>query len=96
MAIHIEAALDHNTKIDTTTTGAVHDNLTQSTEDTATDLTMTFHTSHIADQPNIKALQVIDPEIVVDHIHDHPIYPQYMSPIKQILIPAGQEEDHIQ
>ena len=38
--IHIKATLDHNTGIDTTTTGAVHNNLTQPTEHTATDLSM--------------------------------------------------------
>ena len=81
--IHIKAAQDHNTQIDTTTTGAVHDDLTQSTEDTATDLTVTFHTSHITDHPNIEALQVIDPKITVDHIHDHLIYPQDMNPTNQ-------------
>ena len=37
----------------------------------ATDLAMTHHTGHIADHLNIKALQVIDPEIAVDHIHNH-------------------------
>ena len=93
--IHIEATLDCNTGIDTDTTGAVHDSLTQPTEDTATDLTMTFHTCHITDHPNIKALQVINPEIAVDHIHDHFIDLQDMNLTDQIHIPAGQEEDHI-
>ena len=32
IAIHIEATLDHNTEIDATTTGAVHNDLTQPTE----------------------------------------------------------------
>ena len=73
----IEATLDHNTRIDTTTTGAVYDDLTQPTEDTATYLTMTHHTGHIASHPNIEAL----PEITVDHIHDHPIDLQGMNPI---------------
>ena len=60
----------------------------------ATDLTVTLHTSHIADHPNIEALQVIDPEITGDHIHDHPIDLQDMNLTNQIHIPAGQE-DHI-
>ena len=47
IAICIEAALDHNTGIDAATTEAAHDNLTQPTEDTATDLTMTHHTDHM-------------------------------------------------
>ena len=59
--ICIEAALDHNIGIDTTTTGPAHDELTQPTEETATDLTMTHHTGHIAYHPDIKALQIINP-----------------------------------
>ena len=57
--IHPEAAVDHKTSIDASTTGAVHYDLTQ-------------HTGHIADHPNIEALWVIDPKITVDHIHDRP------------------------
>ena len=60
IAIHIEATLDCNTEIDTTTAGAVYDDLTQPTEDAATDHAITPHTSHITDHPNIKALQVIN------------------------------------
>ena len=93
--IHIEAALDHNTGIDTATTGAVHYDLIQPTEDTATDLAMKLHASHIADHPNTEAPRVIDPEIAVDHIHDHPIDLQDMNLTDQVHIPAGQEEDHI-
>ena len=78
IVIHIEATLDHNTGIDTATTGAVHDDLV-----------------HIADHPNIKVLQVINPRIIVDHIHDHPIAIQDMNLANQIHIPAGQEEDHV-
>ena len=54
--IHIEATLNHNARVDATTTAAAHDYFTQPTEDTATDLTMTHHTSHITNHPNIKAL----------------------------------------
>ena len=54
--ICIEAALDHNTSIDAATTGPAHYDLTQPTEDIATDLTITHHYSHIADHPNIEAL----------------------------------------
>ena len=95
ITIHIEAVLDHNTEIDMTTIGAVHDDLAQPTEDTATDLTMTLHTCHIADHPNIKTLQVINPMIVVDNIHDHPIDLQDMYHANQIHIPVGQEVNHI-
>ena len=94
IAIHIKATLDHNTRIDKATTGAVHNNLIQPTEETTTNLTMTLHTSHIADHPNIKALQDINPEITLDHIHNHPVALQDMNLANQIHIPAGQE-DHI-
>ena len=87
--IHIEVTLDHNTRIDATTTGAVHDDLTQPKEDTATDFTMTHHTSHIFDHPNIAPLLVIDPEIAVDHIHDHPTDLQGMNLADQIHTLAG-------
>ena len=80
IATHIEATLDCNTEIDATTTGTVHNDLTQPTEDTAADLSMTNHTGHITDHRNFKDLQVINPEITVDHIHDHPIDPQDMNP----------------
>ena len=70
--ICIEATLDHNTGIDSATTEAAHDDIAQPTEDAATDLTVTHCTSHIADHPHITALWVIDPEITVDHTHDHP------------------------
>ena len=54
--ICIEAAPDHNTEIDTATTEAAHDDLTQPTEATATDIAMTHHTGHITDHPHITAL----------------------------------------
>ena len=93
--IHIEAALDCNTEIDATTTGAVQVDLTQPTEDAVTDLTVTPHTSHTTNHPNIKGPQVINTRIVVDYIHDHPIDLQNMNLANQIHIPAGQDEDHI-
>ena len=74
---------------------AVHNNLAQPTEDTATDLVMTHHTSHITDHHNILALQVISPEIAVDCIHNHPTDLQGMNLADQIHTPAGQEVDHI-
>ena len=96
IVIPIEATLDHNTGIRAATTRAVHNDLTQPTEDTAIDLAMTHHIGHIANHPNIKGLQVIDPGIAVDHMHDHPTDLQDMKLINQIHIPAGQEEDLIQ
>ena len=89
IAIHIEATLDHNTGIDTTNTGVAQCDLTQSTGDRATDLTMTHHTSYIANHLNIKALQVINPEITVDHIHAHPTDLQGMNLTDQIHTAAG-------
>ena len=87
--IHIEATLDHNTGIDATTTGAAHNDLTQLTEGTVTDLAMTHCTSHNTDHPNIEALQVIDPEITVGHIHDCPTDLQGMKLTDQIHTPVG-------
>ena len=50
---------------------------------------MTHHIGHIADHPNMEALQVIDPKMTVDHIHDHPTDLQDMNLADQIHIPAG-------
>ena len=87
--IHIETTLDHNAAIDATTRGAADDDLTQPTEDTATDLAMTHCTGHITDHPNSKALQVIDPQITVDHLHNHPTDLQDMNLTDQIHTLAG-------
>ena len=70
--IPIEATLDHNTGIDAVITGAAHIDLTPPIEVTTINLTATHHINHITVLHNIKALQVIDPEIVVGHIHNHP------------------------
>ena len=85
----MEAALDHNTEIDAATTEVAHDNLTQLTEDTATDLAMTHCISHTADHPHITGLWVIDPEIAVGHTHNHPTDLQCMNHADQIHTPAG-------
>ena len=53
--------------IDTTITEAAHDDLAQPTEDTATDLTVTHLTDHIAGHSNIEALPLINPEIILCH-----------------------------
>ena len=89
ITVHIEATLDHNTRTDVTTAGAAHNDLTQPTEDAATDLTMTHHTDHIADHPHIEVLQVIGPEITVYHINDHPTDLQDMNLTNQIHISSG-------
>ena len=89
--IHTEATPDHRTGIDAATIGAVHDDLIQPREDTTTGLTITLHTHHIADHPDIKVLQVINAKITVGHIHDHLIDLQDMNPANQIHITSGQE-----
>ena len=91
----IEAALDCNTEIDAAITEAAHDHLTQPMEDTATDHAMTHLTNHIADLPNIEALQVINPKIIVGHTHNHPINFQDMNCINHVHNPAEQGENHI-
>ena len=94
--IPIEATLDHNTRIDATTTGAVHNNRTQPIGATAIDLAMTHHIDHIADHPCIEALQGINSEITVDHIHDHPIDVQNMNLTDQIHTQQDKKKkDHI-
>ena len=95
IAIYIEATLDCNTGIDAATTGAVHNDLSQPTEDAATDIAVTHCTDHIADHPNIKVLQVINPEITVGHIYKNPTDPQGMKLADQVHTPAGKEEGHI-
>ena len=87
--IHIEATLDHNTGIDTATTELAHNNLSQPTEDTATDLTVTHCTGHITDHPHITTLWVINPEITVGHTHDYLTSHQGMNQADQIHTPAG-------
>ena len=94
--ICIETALDHNTEIDAATKGVAYDDLPQPTEDIAIDLAMTHHTAHIANHPNIKALQVINPQIAVGHIPSHPTDLQGINHPDQIHTPAGQEEGHSQ
>ena len=69
IVIPTEAALDFNTRTDAITSEAAHDDLTQLTKHKATDLAMTHYTGCIAGLPNINALQVINPEIIVDYIH---------------------------
>ena len=59
--IHTEAALDHNAGIDTATTETAYGDLTQHTEDTATDLTMTHCIGDITDNLHIMALLLLIP-----------------------------------
>ena len=95
IVIPIEAALDQNTGIDATTTGAGHDNLTPPIEVETINLATTLHIDHISDHPHIEALQGIDPESAEGHIHDHPTGLQDMNHIDQVHNPAGQDKNHI-
>ena len=69
--------------------------LLQLLETTAIDLAMTHHIDHITDHPQVEALQVINPEITVGHIHNQPTDLQGMNHTDQVHNPAGQEENHI-
>ena len=64
-----EAALDHNTDLDAATTGTACHHCTPPIQATAINLSAKHH---ITDHPHIEALQVINPEIAVGHINDHP------------------------
>ena len=66
-----EATLYHNTRIDAATTAAAHNDCTPPIEVTIMNLTVTQHIDHITDHSHIEALQVINPEITVGHIHYH-------------------------
>ena len=96
IAIYTEATLDHNTGIDTATTEAAHDDLTQHTEDAAKDLAMTHCIGHITDHPCMAAVWVIDPKIIVGHTHNHPTDLQGMNHTDQIHTAAEQEESYTQ
>ena len=94
IVIPTEAALDHNTRIDAATTGAAHSDHASPIEATAIDLTMIHHIDHIADCPHTEALQVINPEITVGHIHNHPTDLQGRTHVDQVHTPADHEKNH--
>ena len=94
IVIPTDATLDHNTRIDTVTPGAAHNDLTPLIEASAFNLTTTHHTDHIADHPHIEALQFVNPEIAVGHIFDHTTGLQGMNHIDQVHNTVGQEENH--
>ena len=94
ITIHIEATLDHDTKIDAAFTGAAHDYCTPPIEATAINLTMTCNIDHITDHPHIEVLQLINPEIVVGHIYDHPTDLQDRTHADQVHTPTDHEENH--
>ena len=94
IVILTEATQGNNTRIDTATIGAVHDNHTPPIEATAINLFMICHINHIADHPHIEVLQLINPEIAVDHTHDHPRNLQGRTHTDQVHIPADHQEKH--
>ena len=94
IAIPTEAALDYITRIDTATTGAVHNDCPLPIEATAINLATTHHIDHITHHPHTEVLQVITSEITVDHIHDHPTNLQGRTHINQVPTPADHEENH--
>ena len=92
--IPTDATLDHHMGIDAAITGAAHDDHAPLTETAAIDLTITHHIKHITDHPHIEVLQVINPEIAVGHIHDHPTSFHDRTHIDQVHTPADHEENH--
>ena len=98
ITIPIEATLDDITRIDIATTGTAHNDFTQPIETTANDITVTHHIIHITDHPHIEALQVIDSEIAVGHIQDHPTDCQGMNhidkTIQQDKVKTTSQEEH--
>ena len=67
-----EAAPDHNKGTGTDSIEAVQGNPIQHTKATATEPTMTYHTSHTADNPHIAAHPVTTLRTTIGHIHVHP------------------------
>ena len=96
ITICIEATLDHDTEIDAAITGAAHNDCAPPIEATAINLTMTCHIDHIADHPHIEVLQVINPQITVGHIHDHPTDLQGRTHVDQVHTSADHEKNHTQ
>ena len=95
IVIHTEAILDHNTVIDVATTEGAHNDLTQPIKDTATNVAMTHHTSHITDCLHLTAVWVINPEITIGHTHDHLTDLQGTNHEDQIHTLLGWDEGHI-
>ena len=67
-----EASPDHNKEMDTDTIRAAQGNPIQHIEATATETTMTHHTSNTTDNPYITAHQVTTLRTTVGHDHVHP------------------------
>ena len=91
---HTEAPQGHNTRINAATTAAAHKNHSPPIEATAIDPIMTHYINHIAVHPQIEVLQLTNPEITVDHIHDHPTDLHGKTHTYQVHILADHEENH--
>ena len=94
IAIFTEAAQGHNTGIDAATIGAAHNDCIPPIEATTIDPAVTCHINHITDRSHIEVLQLINPEITVDHTHDHATNLQGRTNTDHIHIPADHEESH--
>ena len=92
--IHMEATQGHNTGINAATTGAAHDDHALPIEVIAINPTMTNHINHITDHPHIEVLQLTNPEIKVDHAHDHPADLQGRIHTDEVNILADHEENN--
>ena len=84
----------HNTGIDAATIGAAQNDHTPTIEATTIDPTMTHHIDHLADYPHIEVLKLNNPEITVDHTHNHPTNLQGRTHIDLVHIPAVCKENH--
>ena len=94
ITIPTEVTQSHNTGIDAATIGAVHIYHAPPVEATAIDPAVTHHMDHIAYHPHIHVLQLTNPEITVDHTHNHPTNHQGRTCTDQGHIPADHEENH--
>ena len=92
--IHTEATPGHHIGVITATPGIVHNTQAPHIEIIAINPTMTHHTDPTADHPHTEVLQLTTPEIVVDHIHVHPMNPQGKIHIGHTHNPADQEENY--
>ena len=94
VTVHTEATHGHSIRIITATTEAAHNIHAPPIQVTAIDPTMTHPADHIMDHPHIEVLQLTTPEIVVDHVHDHPTNLQGETHTDQVHIPADHEANH--
>ena len=90
--IYTEATQGHNTGINAATTGAAHNDHIPPIEATAIDPTFTHHIEHITDHPHIEVIELTNPEIAVNHAHDHPTNLQGRTGTDEIHILGDHKE----